>query len=89
MHEYIKTNRDLIGLYSIRRQRLNKVSETSAMWFMMTIDNTERIRTARCQKKIVSLHRIFHHGEHHVASVRIKLIPCSKKDCVSIVDRAA
>ena len=87
VHEYVETNRDLIGLYSIRRQRLNEVPKTSPMRLIMTVDYPERVRTARCEKKIMSPYSILKHCKHYIASVTIKLVSSGKKDRVSIVDR--
>ena len=86
MHEDVEAYGYLIGLDAKRRQRFDQISETTAMRLLVAIDNSKGVGTAWCQQEIVASHGVFHHREHHVASIGIELMSGGKEDGISIVN---
>jgi hypothetical protein len=89
MHEYVKTDGDIIGLDAILFQNSTKISKTSPVRLFVTVNNTEGIRAAGRKQKVVSSHRVLNDPEHNIAPVGIKGMTGSKKNRFGVIQRSA
>jgi hypothetical protein len=69
VHENIKTDRDIVALYSVPGQRLDKISEASPMGIAMSVDYSKCIATTGRQQKIVTSYGVFRHTKHNIAPI--------------------